>query len=39
MKRIILEFKNDPNKLARIKGNIGEFKKPYALKEICDALC
>lgn len=38
-KRIILGLKNDLDKLVRIKTNISEFRKPDALREICDALC
>ena len=39
VKNIILNFKNDPNELSRIKGLIRNIKKPCAEKEICNAVC
>jgi len=39
IKNIILNFKNDPNELSRIKGLIRNVKKPCAEKEICNAVC
>ncbi len=39
IKDIVLDFKEHPEKLSRIKNKIREIKKPFAVKEICDVVC
>lgn len=38
LKEAIIDYKNNSDKLFRIKENISKMRKPYAAKEICDAL-
>lgn len=39
LKEVIIDYKNNSDKLFHLKENISKMKKPYAAKEICDALC
>lgn len=39
IKDIILDFKNRPDKLKSIKENISRIKKPFATRELCNAVC
>lgn len=39
LKGIILDFKNNPNKLRDVKENIKKIKKPYAARELCNVIC
>lgn len=39
IKNTILDFRDHPDKLMRIKDNIKKIKKPFAAREICNALC
>lgn len=39
IKRIVLDFKNNPDKLSFRKEKIRQIKKPFAAEELCDAIC
>ncbi len=39
LKEIILDYKNRPDKLAKIKNNMLSLRKPYAAKDLCHAIC
>lgn len=39
IKGVITEFKEGPEKLEEIKERISKIKKPFAAREICDAVC
>ncbi|MDI6758633.1 MAG: glycosyltransferase [Candidatus Omnitrophota bacterium] len=39
IKNIVLDFKEHPEKLSRIRDKIREIKKPNAVREICDVVC
>lgn len=39
IREIVLDFKNHPDKIIKIKENIRKMKKPYALEELYDVVC
>jgi processive 1,2-diacylglycerol beta-glucosyltransferase len=39
IEKIVLDFKNHPDKLMIMKENIKKISKPFCLKEICDVIC
>lgn len=39
IKKIVLDFKSNPDKLRLIKEKIRQIKKPFAAEELCDAIC
>ncbi len=39
IKEIVLDFKEHPEKLAEMRERIRKLKKPFAVRDICDAVC
>ncbi len=39
IKDIVLDFRDHPDKLKSMKEKISELKKPFAVKELCNAVC
>jgi len=39
IKDIVLDFRDHPDKLKRMKERINELKRPFAVKELCNVIC